>query len=140
MPEPEPEPTPTYTVTLPVVEGAVIAATGSTTVNEGSNLSFTVEVKEGYNADNMVVKANGTTLTADANGRYTIANIRGNVVVTVSGIVKGDNPTGIDSVTDAELKVWAANGQLHIRTPKAEMAYIVTFDGRAYKTLSLPAA
>lgn len=139
VPEPEPEPTPTYTVTLPVVEGAVIAATGSTTVNEGSNLSFTVEVKEGYNADNMVVKANGTTLTADANGRYTIANIRSNVVVTVSGIVKGDNPTGIDSVTDAELKVWAANGQLHIRTPKAEMAYIVTFDGRAYKTLSLPA-
>lgn len=138
-PEPEPEPTPTtYTVTLPVVEGATISASGSTTVTEGSSFSFTVEVKAGYNATNMVVKANGTTLTPDANGRYTIANVNSNVVITVAGIVKGDDPTGIDSVTDVELKVWAAEGRLHIRTPKAETAYIVTFDGRAYQTLSLP--
>ena len=64
-PDLDPTPTPvTYTVTLPVVEGATIAATGSTTVSEGSSLSFTVEVKAGYNADKMVVKANGTTPTS----------------------------------------------------------------------------
>lgn len=139
-PEPEPEPTPTtYTVTLPVVEGAVISASGSTTVTEGSSFSFTVEVKAGYNATNMVVKANGSTLTADANGRYTVANIRSNVVVTVTGIVKGDNPTANETIGSDELRVWAANGRLFIQTPEAERAYIVTFDGRVYKTLSLPA-
>lgn len=144
IPEPEPEPIPTptpttYTVTLPVVEGATIAAIGSTTIEEGSSLSFTVEVKAGYNADNVVVKANGTTLTPDANGRYTIANIHSNVVVTVSGIVKGDNPTANEAINSDELRVWAANGSLHIQTPAADTAYIVTFDGRVYKTLSLSA-
>lgn len=139
-PEPEPEPTPvTYTVTLPVVEGATIAATGSTTVEEGNSLSFTVEVKAGYIADNMVVKANGTTLTPDANGRYTVANIRSNVVVTVTGIVKGDNPTANETIDSDELRIWAANGRLFIQTPAADTAYIVTFDGRVYKTLSLSA-
>lgn len=139
-PEPEPEPTPTtYTVTLPVVEGATIAATGSTTVTEGSSLSFTVEVKAGYNADNMVVKANGSTLTPDANGRYTVANIRSNVVVTVTGIVKGDDPTANETINSDELRVWAANGRLFIQTPVADTAYIVAFDGRVYKTLSLSA-
>lgn len=139
-PEPEPEPTPTtYTVTLPVVEGATIAATGSTTVSEGSSLSFTVEVKAGYNADKMVVKANGATLTPDANGRYTIANIRSNVVVTVTGIVKDDNPTANETINSDELRVWASNGRLFIQTPVADTAYIVAFDGRVYKTLSLSA-
>lgn len=140
IPEPEPEPTPTtYTVTLPVVEGATISASGSTTVTEGSSLSFTVEVKAGYNADNMVVKANGTTLTADSNGRYTIANIRSNVVVTVTGIVKGDDPTANEEIEAGELRVWASGSRLFIRTPEAERAYVVTFDGRVYKTLSLSA-
>lgn len=139
-PEPEPEPTPTtYTVTLPVVEGAVISASGSTTVTEGSSFSFTVEVKAGYNATNMVVKANGSTLTADANGRYTIANIRSNVVVTVTGIVKGDDPTANEEIEAGELRVWASGSRLFIRTPEAERAYVVTFDGRVYKTLSLSA-
>lgn len=140
IPEPEPEPTPTtYTVTLPVVEGATISAFGSTTVTEGSGFSFTVEVKAGYNATNMVVKANGSTLTADANGRYTIANIRNNVVVTVTGIVKGDDPTANEEIEAGELCVWASGNRLFIRTPEAERAYIVTFNGRVYKTLSLSA-
>lgn len=139
-PEPEPEPTPTtYTVTLPVVEGATISASGSTTVTEGSSFSFTVEVKAGYNATNMVVKANGSTLTADANGRYTIANIRGNVIITITGIVKGDDPTANEEIEAGELRVWASGSRLFIRTPEAERAYIVTFDGRVYKTLSLSA-
>lgn len=138
-PEPEPEPTPiTYTVTLPVVEGATITAVGSTSVTEGNNFSFTVDVKEGYNADNMVVKANGTTLMPDANGRYTIANIRSNVVVTVSGIVKGDSPTANEAVEPGVLRVWSSGSRLFIQTPVADTAYIVAFDGRLYKTLSLP--
>lgn len=138
IPEPEPTPT-TYTVTLPVVEGATISASGSTTVMEGSSFSFIIEVKAGYNVTNMVVKANGSTLTADANGRYTIENIRSNVIITVTGIVKDDDPTANEEVEACELRVWTTGNRLFIQTPVPEMAYIVTFDGRLYKTLSLSA-
>ena len=134
----EPDPA-TYTVTLPVVEGATIAAIGSTTVEEGNNFSFTVTVKDGYNADNMVVKANGITLLPDAAGRYTIEDIRSNMVVTVSGIVKEDEPTANEAIETEALRVWSTDKQLFIQTTTAETAHIVTPDGRLYKTLYLPA-
>lgn len=136
--EPEPEPTPTtYKVTLPVVEGATISASGSTTVTEGGSFSFTIEVQKGYDATNMVVKANDTTLTADSNGTYEVTNISDNVVVTVTGIVKSDDPTSNDEIDSAELRVWSAGSRLFIHTPEAAIAYIVALDGRVYKTLSL---
>ena len=138
-PGPDPTPTPTtYIVTLPVVEGATIEAVGSTSVKAGDSFSFTVTVKEGYVATNMVVKANGVTLTPNADGRYTISDVRSNVVVTVAGIEE-DPATAIESVDTSGLKVWAADGRLFIQTPRADKAYVVTFDGRLYKALDLPA-
>ena len=138
-PGPDPTPTPTtYIVTLPVVEGATIEAIGSTSVKAGESFSFTVTVKEGYVATNMVVKANGVTLTPNADGRYTISDVRSNVVVTVTGIEE-DPATAIESVDASGLKVWAADGRLFIQTPRADKAYVVTFDGRLYKALDLPA-
>ena len=138
-PTPGPDPTPTtYTVTLPVVEGATIEAVGSTSVKAGDSFSFTVTVKEGYVATNMVVKANGVTLTPNADGRYTISDVRSNVVVTVAGIEE-DPATAIESVDTSGLKVWAADGRLFIQTPRTDKAYVVTFDGRLYKALDLPA-
>ena len=138
-PGPDPTPTPTtYIVTLPVVEGATIEAVGSTSVKAGESFSFIVTVKEGYVATNMVVKANGVTLTPNADGRYTISDVRSNVVVTVTGIEE-DPSVGIESVDASGLKVWAADGRLFIQTPRADKAYVVTFDGRLYKALDLPA-
>ncbi len=134
----EPEPV-TYTVTLPVVEGATITAVSATTVKEGDNFSFTITPKKGYVVTtNMVVKANGQKLTPGANGRYTITDVRSNIVVTVTGIEK-DPVTAIESVDDSDLNVWAVENRLFIRTPKADKAYIVTFDGRLYNTVDLPA-
>lgn len=138
-PDPEPEPTPeTYTVTLPVVEGATIIAEGATTVEKGKNLVFTVTLLEGYSAPELTVKANGVVLLPDANGRYTVKNVTSNVVITVTGVVKGD-PTGVEAAEAAGLRVWQADGQLHIYTPVPQRAYIVTFGGQTYATLSLPA-
>ena len=138
-PGPDPTPTPTtYIVTLPVVEGATIEAVGSTSVKAGDSFSFTVTVKEGYVATNMVVKANGVTLTPNADGRYTISDVRSNVIVTVAGIEE-DPATAIESVDASGLKVWAADGRLFIQTPRTDKAYVVTFDGRLYKALDLPA-
>lgn len=145
VPEPEPEPTPdpdeptpvTYTVTLPVVEGAVITAQGSTSVEEGNGFSFTVDVQEGYTAKNIVVKANGTELLPDANGRYTITNVRSNVIITVTGIEK-EGAVGIESVNSSGVKVWATEGYLHIQMPEAGTAYIVGMSGKLHKILTLP--
>ena len=87
----------------------------------------------------MVVKANGITLLPDAAGRYTIENIRSNMVITVSGIVKEDEPTANEAIETEALRVWSADKQLFIQTTTAETAHIVTPDGRLYKTLHLPA-
>lgn len=137
-PEPEPEPTPTtYTVTLPVIEGATLMPESSTSVESGKNFAFTLTLKEGYSASNLTVKTNGSVLLPVSNGRYVIEKVTSNIVVTVTGIVK-DNPTGNTEVGVSGLKVWGENGKLHIQTPIEDTAYIVTFDGRLYKSLSLP--
>lgn len=130
------DPVVTYTVTLPVVEGALIEATGSTTVTAGNNFSFTITVKEGYDATNMVVKANGTTLTPDASGRYTITNVSSNVIVTVTGLVSA---TANETLEAQAVKVWTANGQAHIFLPQDSKVQVVTFGGRLYQSIELPA-
>ena len=127
----------TYTVTLPSVEGATIIKEGSTLVSEGESFSFYIDIQKGYTSENMVVKANGTILRPDATGRYTITNIQDNVVITVTGIEE-ESPVDIESVNTTSIKVWAANGALHIQTPVADKAYIVGFDGRIHKALNLP--
>lgn len=54
------------------------------------------------------------------------------VPVTITGEV-----TANEGVEIGEPHVWAANGQLHIRSPKVETAYIVTFGGQVYKVLQV---
>ena len=130
------DPVVTYTVTLPVVEGALIEATGSTTVTAGNSFSFTITVKEGYDATNMVVKANGTTLTPDASGRYTITNVSSNVIVTVTGLVSA---TANETLEAQAVKVWTANSQVHIYLPQDSKVQVVTFGGRLYQDVELPA-
>ena len=130
------DPVVTYTVTLPVVEGALIEAIGSTTVTAGNNFSFTITVKEGYDATNMVVKANGTTLTPDASGRYTITNVSSNVIVTVTGLVSA---TANETLEAQAIKVWTTNGQVHIFLPQDSKVQVVTFSGRLYQSIELPA-
>lgn len=127
----------TYTVTLPSVEGATIIKEGSTLVSEGESFSFYIDIQKGYTSENMVVKANGTILRPDATDRYTITNIQDNVVITVTGIEE-ESPVDIESVNTSSVKVWSANGTLHIQTLVADKAYIVGFDGRIHKALNLP--
>ena len=137
-PEPEPEPTPTtYMVTLPVVEGATLIAESSTNVESGKSFAFTLTLKDGYNAPQLTVKANGSVLGPVSSGRYVIEKVTSNIVVTVTGIVK-DNPTDNAEVDPNGLRVWGENGRLHIQTPVMDTACIVTFEGRLYRNLSLP--
>ena len=137
-PEPEPDPEPSYyDVTLPEVEGATIKPLGSTSVIEGGTFRFTIEIEEGYIADNLLVQANGPAITPDANGVYSVT-VWGDVEIVVTGI-EPDPAVGVEGVDDLSLKVWSSEGRLFIQTPKADRAYIVTFGGRVYKIEELPA-
>lgn len=73
-----------YTVSFSTMDG-VVAAYGTSTVREGGDFTFTLTVKNGYNADNMVVKVNGQEIAGN-NGTYTITNIQENKIVSISGV------------------------------------------------------
>lgn len=49
-----------------------------------------------------------------------------------------NSETAISDVSTNNLKVWAANGNLHVQTPVAEKVYVVGLDGRIYKVMNLP--
>lgn len=74
-----------HSVSLPSGEG--YTATGNTTVYEGDDYTFTIAIAEGYTGATMVVKANEETL-ADTNGKYTVANVTADLVISVAGVAK----------------------------------------------------
>ncbi len=77
-----------YTVVLPEnPEGYNITAITGTTITEGGNFQFKVELVEGYVvSENFVVKVNGTVIEAGADGIYTVTNVREDIVITVEGV------------------------------------------------------
>ncbi len=80
----------TYTVTLPTAPTGYTLAPQEDAVSPVSlsgSYKFKVTVGEDYDGANMVVKANGVPLTADARGVYTIKNIQADQTVTVEGVV-----------------------------------------------------
>ena len=58
---------------------------GDTLVTEGNDYTFTVEVMDGYDGDAMQVYFNGTTVSADAEGEYTVTPT-GHFYITVTGV------------------------------------------------------
>ena len=89
-----------YTVTLTQTEGVTFGGYESLTVTAGGTFSFTVTLSDGYDQSDIVVKANGTEITAGSDGVYKIENVNGNVTVTVEGVVPNpaeDNGGGCSS-------------------------------------------
>lgn len=135
-PDPDPDPKPvTYTVTLPVVEGAVLTSETGTTIKENEDFIFTITLKEGYKNSKPVVKANGKEILPDSKGRYVVENVKTNITITVSGIVK-DDPTANMEI-QGSLKVWGADGHLHILSSKVGEAHVITYSGQLYKIITL---
>lgn len=89
-----------YEVTLPTGEGFAVQYEGSTAVEYGKTFTFTVSVEKGYFAgENFAVKADGKSLTPNANGSYTVT-VSGNVTITVEGIEQDAVMPVISGVTD----------------------------------------
>lgn len=78
-----------YAVILPVVqEGYTILGKGgmSTTVNYGASFTFVFYLWESHSQSTPIITVNGSQVTIDENGEYTISNITENKTIVVSGI------------------------------------------------------
>ena len=85
-PDPEIDPNTQYIVTLPGandVRGAIINNPGKNGVKFNQPFSFSISTLAA-DAKNLVVKANGVTLTPTSAGTYRLASVTGNTTVTVS--------------------------------------------------------
>ena len=142
-PPPPPVVIPTYyTVTLPAVEGATFSrATGETTVEEGTNFTFSITLDADYDQSVPVITTSrGETIEPRAgDGRYVVRDIQEDIVITVTGIHRNDDPTANAAVTPDAVRLWTASGQLHISTPVAADLRIYAFDGSLLRSLRLPA-
>ena len=79
-----------HNVTYPVNQigySFLIESGYTTTVLNGDNFKFKINLLENYSNSNIVVKANGSTLVAE-NGIYTISNITSDINITVEGVVE----------------------------------------------------
>lgn len=131
-----------YTVTLPAVEGATFSRpTGETTVEEGTNFTFSITLDADYDQSVPVVTTSRseTIEPRASDGRYVVRDIREDVVITVTGIRRNDDPTANAAVTPDAVRLWTASGQLHISTPVAADLRIYAFDGSLLRSLRLPA-
>ena len=75
-----------YAVTAPA-ESVAFTFTGNAKAIHGEAYTFTLEVKESYDTANLKVKANGSELTAAADGKtYMVENVTGAIEITVEGL------------------------------------------------------
>lgn len=75
----------TYSVSIPSGEGYTVV--GAANVKEGEDYSFQVNIANGYNGTDMVVKVNGNTVVKTGNV-YVVNSVSGNLVITVTGVKK----------------------------------------------------
>lgn len=97
-----------FTITLPVVEGVTVKPLSnySTEVLQGGKFHFYLRFADGYSAENLVVKANGVVLEANADGVYSLYKVAKNYSISVEGVVQNgvklklaDHVSAIDLAT-----------------------------------------
>ena len=98
-----------YQVTVPTDPGYSVAYTGNTTLEYGSTFTFTVNIAHRYyKTSDFAVKANGTTLTANAEGNYTV-QVRGNTQITIEGVAQEASFSAPTVDTHGYNSEWTAN-------------------------------
>ena len=132
--EPSTPSTPTYTVSLDKVAGATFSKGETTTVDEGDNFSFKITLDKDYDQSKPVVTVDGTAITADADGNYTIKNIQKDIKIIVSGIVK-NTATGIEENVADAARAWSVGSTLYIHVPEASDVYVVSGTGALQQQL-----
>ncbi len=135
-----------YTVTLPEVEGARLDKTGSHTVEEGYSFPFRLTLDADYDRSRPIVTIDRhgvETLTpevlADGSLKYRIRDVEQDLTVSITGIVRNDDPTAAGSVPAADVRVRSFGNLLHITVPAPTSARLYDFHGRLLRTALLPA-
>ena len=133
---PAPPPPVYYTVTLPSVEGATTnPAPGDYEVESWENFRFYLTLDEDYNQSEPIVTTDrGETITPrSSDGAYIVKYVRSNVEIFIDGVVKNPDPVANETVDTGGIKIYTANGYLHIQAPQPEQVHIFTRDGRLLK-------
>ena len=133
---PAPPPPVYYTVTLPSVEGATTdPAPGDYEVESWENFRFYLTLDEDYNQSEPIVTTDrGETITPrSSDGAYIVKYIRSDVEIFIDGVVKNPDPVANETVDTGGIKIYTANGYLHIQAPQPEQVHIFTPDGRLLK-------
>lgn len=133
----DPDPTPViYTVILPVTGGVTFSpAAGRYYVNADNDFVFSLTIDEGYREQShpVVTLSDATILEPDVSGRYTIAGLSSDQVISVSGIEK-DTPVANESLSaGAQLTVF--RNAFRLQTDRAATLYIVTINGRLQRSI-----
>ncbi|MCD8135536.1 MAG: hypothetical protein LUH01_06125 [Parabacteroides gordonii] len=133
----DPDPTPViYTVILPVTEGVTFSpAAGRYYVNADNDFVFSLTIDEGYREQShpVVTLSDGTILEPDVSGRYTIADLSSDQVISVSGIEK-DTPVANEALSaGAQLTVF--RNAFRLQTDRAATLYIFTINGRLDRSI-----
>ena len=123
-----------YNIYVEECEG-VTAEVSSEVVREGTSITLTVEVAEGYTAEDMTVKVKrslfGTTDIIEPNdeGIYEIKNIYTDIYITVDGVEEEEEetPTGMEEMQTA--KVYTKDGSIYVETPQRVTVSIVSMTG-----------
>ena len=124
-----------YNIYVEECEGVTVE-TSTNVVREGNSISFTVEVAEGYTAENMTVKVKRSlfgytdVIVPNEEGKYEICNIWTEIYITVEGVEK-ETPTGIEEITG--VKVYTKDGCLYVQTSKQEQVVIISISGAVIK-------
>lgn len=133
----DPDPRPViYTVILPVTEGVTFSpAAGRYYVNADNDFVFSLTIDEGYREQShpVVTLSDGTILEPDVSGRYTIADLSSDQVISVSGIEK-DTPVANEALSaGAQLTVF--RNAFRLQTDRAATLYIFTINGRLDRSI-----
>ena len=125
-----------YNIYVDECEGVTVL-TSTNVVREGNSMTFTIEVAEGYTAEDMVVKVKrslfGYTDVIEPNeeGKYEVRNIYSEIYITIEGVTKEETPTGIEELESTA--VYTQEGAIYVRTPQRATVSIVSLTGAIVK-------
>ena len=125
-----------YNIYVDECEGVTVL-TSTNVVREGNSMTFTVEVAEGYTAEDMVVKVKrslfGYTDIIEPNeeGKYEVRNIYTEIYITIEGVTEEETPTGIEELESTA--VYTQEGAIYVRTPQRATVSIVSLTGAIVK-------
>ena len=127
-----------YNIMVEECEGVTVE-TSTNVVREGQSMTFTIDIAEGYSAEDMTVKVKrslfGYTEVIEPNneGIYEIKNIYTDIYITIDGVEEEEEeaPTGMEELEGA--KVYAKDGSIYVQTPKQEQVQIISISGAVVK-------